>query len=81
MPAQPSLSCGSSQSAENQSGQQRDPRTVASLTSRLAPMIVWGTGVYGVYTYLGTGLVTFGFSQSQVARTVMVYGAGRSPGR
>jgi len=59
---------------------QRDPRTVASLTSRLAPMIVWGTGVYGVYTYLGTGLVTFGFSQSQVARTVMVYGCGAIAG-
>src|SRR6516225_5854187 len=28
---------------------QRDLLTVASLTSRLAPMIVWGTGVYGVY--------------------------------
>jgi len=59
---------------------QRDPLTVASLMSRLAPMIVWGTGVYGVYTYLGTGLVTFGFSQSQVARTVMVYGCGAIAG-
>ena len=38
------------------------------------PMIVWGAGLYGVYTYLGAGLVAFGFSKSQVARAVMVYG-------
>ena len=52
---------------------------VASLTRHLMPMIVWGTGLYGVYTYLGAGFVAFGFSKSQVARAVMVYGAGRSP--
>ena len=53
---------------------------VASLTRRLMPMIVWGTGLYGVYTYLGAGLVAFGFSKSQVARAVMVYGCGAIAG-
>jgi MFS transporter, DHA1 family, putative efflux transporter len=31
---------------------QLDSLAVASLTRRLVPMIVWGTGLYGVYTYL-----------------------------
>jgi predicted MFS family arabinose efflux permease len=53
-----------------------DRLDVASLTPRLIPMIVWGAGLYGVYTYLGVGLVAFGFSKSQVARAVMVYGCG-----
>ena len=59
---------------------QLDSLAVASLTRRLVPMIVWGTGLYGVYTYLGAGLVTFGFSKSQVARAVMVYGCGAIAG-
>jgi predicted MFS family arabinose efflux permease len=53
-----------------------DPLAVASVTRRLVPVIVWGTGLYGVYTYLGAGLVAFGFSKSQIARTVVVYGCG-----
>jgi MFS transporter, DHA1 family, purine base/nucleoside efflux pump len=43
-------------------------------------VIVWGTGLYGVYTYLGTGLVAFGFSKSQVAQAVMLYGCGAIAG-
>ena len=35
---------------------------MASLTRRLVPVIVWGTGLYGVYTYLGAGVATFGFT-------------------
>jgi len=57
-----------------------DPLPVASLTRRLMPMVVWGTGLYGVYTYLGAGLVAFGFSKSQVARAVMAYGCGAIAG-
>jgi predicted MFS family arabinose efflux permease len=60
--------------------QQLDPLTVASLTRRLVPVIVWGTGLYGVYTYLGAGLVAFGFSKSQIARAVVVYGCGAIAG-
>jgi predicted MFS family arabinose efflux permease len=66
--------------AEEAAGRPRDRLAVAYLTRRLMPMIVWGTGLYGVYTYLGTGLVAFGFSKSQVARAVMVYGCGAIAG-
>ena len=59
---------------------QLDFLPVASLTRRLVPMIVWGTGLYGVYTYLGAGLAIFGFSKTQVARAVMVYGFGAIAG-
>jgi len=58
----------------------RDRLAVASLTCRLMPMIAWSTGLYGVYTYLGVGLTAFGFSKSQVARVVMVYGCGAIAG-
>src|SRR6516165_4529350 len=61
-------------------GPPRDRLAVASLMRRLIPMIVWSTGVYGVYTYLGVGLVAFGFSKSQAARAVMVYGCGAIAG-
>jgi predicted MFS family arabinose efflux permease len=59
---------------------QLDPLAVASLTRRLVPVIIWGTGLYGVYTYLGAGLVGFGFSKSQIARAVVVYGIGAIAG-
>jgi len=59
---------------------QLDILCVASLTRRLMPMTVWSTGLYGVYTYLGAGLVTFGFSRSQVARAVTIYGCGAIAG-
>ena len=59
---------------------QLDPLAVASLTRRLVPMIVWSAGLYGVYTYLGAGLVAFGFSKSQIARAVVVYGCGAIAG-
>jgi len=61
-------------------GTPHDRVAVAAVMRRLVPMIVWGTGLYGVYTYLGAGLVAFGFSNSQVARTVMVYGCGSITG-
>jgi predicted MFS family arabinose efflux permease len=61
-------------------GRPRNRLAVTSLTRRLMPMIVWGTGLYGVYTYLGAGLVAFGFSKSQVAQAVMVYGCGAIAG-
>jgi predicted MFS family arabinose efflux permease len=57
-----------------------DPLPVASLACRLAPMIVWSTGLYGVYTYLGIGLTEIGFSPAQVARAIMFYGCGAIAG-
>jgi predicted MFS family arabinose efflux permease len=59
---------------------QFDRPAVATLIRRLLPVIVWGTGVYGVYTYLGAGLVAFGFSKSQVARAGVAYGCGAIAG-
>jgi predicted MFS family arabinose efflux permease len=65
---------------EATAGAPHDRIAVAALTRRLMPMIAWGTGLYGVYTYLGAGLVSFGFSKSQVAYAVMVYGCGAIAG-
>jgi predicted MFS family arabinose efflux permease len=52
----------------------------AHIARRLLPMIVWSTGLYGVYTYLGTGLNEIGFSGAQVARAISVYGCGAIAG-
>jgi len=68
--------CGHGRAA----GLPRDRLVPASLMCRLMPMIAWSTGLYGVYTYLGAGLVAFGFSTSQVSRAVMVYGCGAIAG-
>jgi predicted MFS family arabinose efflux permease len=56
------------------------PLPAASVARRLAPTIVWSTGLYGVYTYLGVGLNEIGFSAAQVARAIMSYGCGAMAG-
>jgi predicted MFS family arabinose efflux permease len=43
---------------------------------RLMPMVIWSTGLYGMYTYLGAGLAAVGFSTDQIARAILVYGCG-----
>lgn len=50
--------------------------SAAVLARRLIPMVVWSTGLYGVYTYLGAGLATVGFSSGQIAAAIAVYGCG-----
>jgi predicted MFS family arabinose efflux permease len=57
-----------------------DPLPIASLARRLAPTIVWSTGLYGVYTYLGIGLSEVGFSAAQISRAIMFYGCGAIAG-
>ena len=57
-----------------------DRRGAAALVCRLIPMVVWSTGLYGVYTYLGAGLVAVGFSTGQTARTILCYGGGAIAG-
>jgi len=42
----------------------------------LIPMVLWSTGLYGVYTYLGTGLAAVGFSTGQTAAAILFYGCG-----
>ncbi|HEX3535332.1 MAG TPA: MFS transporter [Stellaceae bacterium] len=49
---------------------------LGTLARRLAPTVLWATGLYGVYTYLGVGLTEAGFSPSQIARSISVYGVG-----
>jgi MFS family permease len=44
------------------------------------PTIIWGTSLYGVYTYLGTGLTAVGFSPGQVARAILCYGCAAIAG-
>ena len=57
-----------------------DRLPAAHIARRLLPMIVWSTGLYGVYIYIGTGLHEIGFSGAQVARAISVYGCGAIAG-
>lgn len=50
------------------------------LAQRLAPTVLWATGLYGIYTYLGVGLTGAGFSPSQIARAIALYGVGALAG-
>ena len=52
----------------------------AVLARRLIPMVVWSTGLYAVYTYLGAGLGAFGFSTGQTAAAILFYGFGAVAG-
>jgi predicted MFS family arabinose efflux permease len=60
----------------------RAPRPLAAavLARRLMPMVAWSTGLYSVYTYLGTGLVAVGFSTAQTAQAILSYGCGAIAG-
>ena len=50
------------------------------LLRRLVPTVVWSTGLYGVYTYLGAGLVAVGFSTGRAAEAIVFYGCGAIAG-
>ena len=47
---------------------------------RLLPMLLWSTGLYGMYTYLGVGLAAAGFSTGQIAQAILCYGCGAIAG-
>src|SRR6266446_5520261 len=47
---------------------------------RLMPMLLWSTGLYGMYTYLGVGLAAAGFSTGETARAILFYGCGAIAG-
>lgn len=53
-----------------------DAIPVTLIARRLMPMVIWSTGLYGMYTYLGAGLAAAGFSTNQIARAVLFYGCG-----
>src|SRR5215470_4535517 len=59
-------------------GSDRLARTV--LASRLMPMIIWSTGLYIVYTYLGAALSAAGFSAQRAAEAILFYGSGSFAG-
>jgi predicted MFS family arabinose efflux permease len=50
--------------------------SILALAPRLGPMIAWSTALYGMYTYLGVGLVSSGHSAEQIAEVIAVYGCG-----
>jgi len=50
--------------------------TANAIVLRLAPMVVWSTALYGMYTYLGAGLASSGFSTEQIAEVIVFYGCG-----
>jgi predicted MFS family arabinose efflux permease len=50
--------------------------TIAVLGPRLAPMVAWSTALYGVYTFLGSGLALYSFSTAQIAEVIFAYGCG-----
>ncbi len=57
-----------------------DPLASADLVRRLLPTVVWSTGLYGVYTYLGAGLGAVGFSTGRTAHAILFYGCGAIAG-
>jgi DHA1 family purine base/nucleoside efflux pump-like MFS transporter len=46
------------------------------LVRRMLPTAVWSTSLYSVYTFLGTELISLGFSNAQTARAIFLYGCG-----
>ena len=50
--------------------------TATAIALRLAPMVVWSTALYGMYTYLGAGLTSSGFSTEEIAEVIVFYGCG-----
>lgn len=47
---------------------------------RLLPTVLWATGLYAAYTYLGVWLTGAGLSPAEVARAIGFYGAGALAG-
>jgi predicted MFS family arabinose efflux permease len=50
--------------------------TAAAVVPRLAPTVIWSTAVYAMYTYLGGGLTSFGYSTEEIAGVLVFYGCG-----
>lgn len=67
-------------SASSAAAAPADPLAAMVLARRLMPTVVWSTGLYGVYTYLGAGLIAAGFSTGQAAAAVLFYGCGAIAG-
>jgi predicted MFS family arabinose efflux permease len=50
--------------------------TAAAVLHRLSPTVVWSAAVYSMYTYLGDGLTSRGYSAEAIAGVLLFYGAG-----
>jgi predicted MFS family arabinose efflux permease len=57
-----------------------DRLSARTLAIRLLPMLVWSTGLYSVYTYLGAALSAAGFSAERAAEAILLYGSGSLAG-
>lgn len=56
------------------------PLASGDLLCRLLPTVFWSTGLYSVYTYLGTGLAGAGLSSGEAAEVIVFYGCGAIAG-
>ena len=54
--------------------------TIAAVVPRLAPTVIWSTALYAMYTYLGEGLASFGYSAKDIAAVILFYGFGAISG-
>ncbi len=61
--------------ASNPATPARHP-TAPAVAARLAPTVLWSTALYAMYTYLGEGLTSFGYSTEEIAEVILVYGCG-----
>ena len=69
-----SVTWSSSRSEQAHSPGERDASWRLPLVRALLPTVAWSTALYGMYTYLGAGLVQLGYATPQVAETVFCYG-------
>jgi predicted MFS family arabinose efflux permease len=53
---------------------------ILAFAPRLGPVVAWSTALYGVYTYLGVGLASLGFSPEWIAEVIAAYGCGAIAG-
>jgi predicted MFS family arabinose efflux permease len=54
--------------------------TPAAVAMRLMQTVAWSAAVYTVYTYLGAGLTSAGYSTEEVAEVILFYGCGAIAG-
>ena len=66
--------------AAQSGGASFDALPAALVARRLMPMVIWSTGLYGMYTYLGAGLAASGFTTDEIARAILFYGCGALAG-
>ena len=56
------------------------PALTAALAPRLLPTVVWATGLYAMYIYLGAWLTRLGFAPEAIAQVILCYGIGALAG-